>query len=817
MKSLWGEEFNIPNSKEQVKAIKKKESKPKEISIDKAITSTKIPLSDRLILINREVKRVLSVYSDRTQVIKTKEEFHNYITDAVKNGFIAVDTETNKSLDPLTCKLMGLCLYIPNHKNTYIPVNHTDAGNNKYDWQITEEEIKEELSRLNNTKIIMHNGKFDYEVLKCTCDVELEVYWDTMVAARLLNENERAGLKEQYISKIDPSIEKYSIEKFFKNVDYNYVSPDIFALYAATDAFMTYKLYEFQEKEFKKYDKLYNLFMAVEMPVLKVAANMELVGVNIDTEYADRLSKKYYKKLENIDKKIEEELNKLKPKISDWRKTSEANYKSKKIVNGVEKYSKSKSEQLPEEINVESSTQMAILFYDILNVGILDKDNPRGTGVEILNRIKHPLSKLILERRSLSTLMGTFINKLPKNVSEVDHRLHGHFNQVGTDTGRFSSNEPNLQNIPANESSVRLMFAPTDGYIMIGSDYSAQEPRLLAAYSQDDFMVKSLNDGKDPYSTIAVGVYHNNYEDNLEEYPDGSLYLEGKHRRKSIKKLLLGIMYGMQIPAIAELLGVSQKEAEGVLNDFYNGFPKIKEWMDESINHAKKYGYVEDLWGRRRRLPDILLPEYEFKSTKNDFNPLMGSKNVYSNLNQDKVDYYLSKLKSSRSRKDIDHIISEALDDNISIRRNGGFISRAERQCVNARIQGGAATMTKKAMILIYNDGEMKKYGFRLLLAVHDELIGECPIENSEKARDRLSYLMRIAALPECNIKMKCDALTFPRWYYDVYSTEISDRYKELLKEHDKEKSFLIIKEEYSEMLEEDLNHILFGESSHDN
>lgn len=813
MKSLWGEEFNIPDSKDQVKAIKKKESKPKDISIEKAITSTKIPLSDRLALVNQEVKRVLSVYSDRTQVIKTKEDFHNYISYAIDNGFIAVDTETNKSLDPLTCKLMGLCLYIPNHKNTYIPVNHTDIDGNKYQWQITEDDIKNELSRLYNTKIIMHNGKFDYEVLKCTCNIELNVYWDTMIAARLLNENERAGLKEQYISKIDPSIEKYSIEKFFKTVDYNYVDPEVFALYAATDAFMTYKLYELQEKEFKNYDKLYNLFMTVEMPILKVAADMELTGVNIDIDYANRLSRKYHKKLDDIDEKINIELSKLSHKIDDWRKTPEANYRSKKIVNGVEKYNKSKSEQFPDNINVESSTQMAILFYDILGIGVIDKDNPRGTGEDILNQIKHPLSKLILERRSLSTLINSFIDKLPKNLSEVDNRLHGHFNQLGTDTGRFSSNEPNLQNIPSNESSIRLMFIPTKGYTMIGSDYSAQEPRLLAAYSQDDFMVKSLNDGRDPYSTIAVGVYHNNYEDNLEEYPDGSLYLEGKHRRKSIKKLLLGIMYGMQIPAIAELLDVSQAEAKNILNDFYDGFPKIKVWMDESINNAKKYGYVEDLWGRRRRLPDILLPEYEIKSTKNDFNPLIGSKNIYQNLNTDKINYYLSKLKNSRSKKDSDTIINEALKDDISIKRNGGFISRAERQCVNARIQGGASTMTKKAMLLIHNDEDMKNYGFRLLLAVHDELIGECPIEYSEKAKDRLSYLMRIAAQPECNIKMKCDALVFPRWYYDVYSTEISDRYKELLEEYDKEKSFSILKEEYSEMLEKDLEEILFDKS----
>ena len=198
---------------------------------------------------------------------------------------------------------------------------------------------------------------------------------------------------------------------------------------------------------------------------------------------------------------------------------------------------------------------------------------------------------------------------------------------------------------------------------------------------------------------------------------------------------------------------------------------------------------------------------------QSELEEIIGSKNVYQNLNNDKINYYLSKLKNSRSKKDSDIIINEALKDNIFIKRNGGFISRAERQCVNARIQGGASTMTKKAMLLIHNDEDMKNYGFRLLLAVHDELIGECPIEYSEKAKDRLSYLMRIAAQPECNIKMKCDALVFPRWYYDVYSTEISDRYKELLEEYDKEKSFSILKEEYSEMLEKDLEEILFDKS----
>lgn len=144
---------------------------------------------------------------------------------------------------------MGLCIYTPNEKNAYVPVNHCTLDGIRLDWQCTEEQIKNQLNRLyDNVDVIQiyHNGKFDYQVLKCTCGWKGRIDWDTMIGARILNENERAGLKGQYIEKIDNSIEKYSIEKLFEGVEYKYVDPYIFALYAATDSFMTYKLYLWQ-------------------------------------------------------------------------------------------------------------------------------------------------------------------------------------------------------------------------------------------------------------------------------------------------------------------------------------------------------------------------------------------------------------------------------------------------------------------------------------------------------------------------------------------------------------------------------------------
>lgn len=450
--SLWGEEFEIKPVKKEVKKVTTKINSPKKPKVEtqKAIKSKSISVSDRLPLIYSEVLRILGGYKENTQVIRTKQELIEYIDASISNGVIAIDTETNNSLEPITCLLMGACIYTPGKKSAYIPVNHVDLNSRvKLENQLTEDDIKEQFDRLSGTKIIMHNGKFDYEVIKCTCNCILNVYWDTEIAARILDENELAALKKQYILHIDSNQEKYDIEHLFEDVEYAVVDPDMFALYAATDAFITYKLYEWQKQQFSKpgNEKLFNLFMDVEMPIVQVAAEMELRGVEIDKEYAARLSVKYHKKVEAVDKEIEEELKKYSEKISAWRLTKEANYKelnSKPNKSGEYTYKKSKNEQLSDPPQLNSPTQLAILLYDILQVPAQDKKAPRGTGEEILNKINLPLCNLILKKRGLEKLIGTYIDKLPNCVSSKDGRLHAHFNQLGAGTGRFSSSEPNL-------------------------------------------------------------------------------------------------------------------------------------------------------------------------------------------------------------------------------------------------------------------------------------------------------------------------------------------------------------------------------------
>lgn len=453
--------------------ILKKINNPKKVKTSSSnIKSKKLSIQDKLSIINENVNKTLGIYKDSTIVIKSKLQLLEYIDKAWENGIIAVDTETNNSLDPFTCKIMGLCLYTPGLDNAYVPINHTDLNGNRLDWQVTEIDIKEALERLYpnidnivQTKFLTHNGKFDYEVIYCTCDTKFPIYWDSMVGAKVLNENEHsAGLKQQYIDKIDRSIEKYSIDELFNAIEYKYVDPEIFALYAATDSYMTYKLYEYQKNEFEKKgnENLYKLFKNIEMPIVTVAAEMELTGICIDKDYAKRLSKKYHDKYNKLQEKIKIELNKFDRQIEEWRQTDEANFHpTKSTGKGL---GKSKSEQLENPINLASPTQLAILLYDILKIPSQSKKSPRGTSEDILKKINLPICDLILEERGLLKLINTYIDKLPECVSERDNRLHAHFNQYGAATGRFSSSDPNLQNIPSHNNEIRMMFTASDKY-----------------------------------------------------------------------------------------------------------------------------------------------------------------------------------------------------------------------------------------------------------------------------------------------------------------------------------------------------------------
>ncbi len=503
-------DFNIDLTKPKPESLAKKAANVEEGEVDatKILKSKKVSLQEKLALIKIKVLEVLGKQRKNVVVIKTKEEFENYVSKAIEFGRIAVDTETNNSTDPMTCQLMGLCLYYEGGKQAYIPINHVnpDTGE-RLEWQLTEADCREQLQRIKDagTFVVMHNGKFDYEVIKCTCDIEIEPDWDTMIGAHTINENEKMSLKWQYINKIDPTQEKYDIEHLF-TVPYKYVDPEIFALYAATDSMMTDKLYVYQVVilEAPGNERLLWLFKTIEMPIVKVAGDIELIGVCIDQEFGERLRLKFNQNLEDIDARIEQELENLKPIINKWKtdEKSGATEKTKQfepkkttlsLAKLEEKYpyvdektgkrykvGKSKIEQLGDPINLASPTQLAILFYDILKCPTVSKKSPRGTGKDELEAIAErtdiTLCKLILERRGVVKLISTYIDVLPALARHwPDGRIRYKLNSVGTDTGRFSSggefkfldgDEPveisgfNSQNIPSRGDGkiTRLLF-----------------------------------------------------------------------------------------------------------------------------------------------------------------------------------------------------------------------------------------------------------------------------------------------------------------------------------------------------------------------
>ena len=511
-----------------VKKLDADSTKPAEVNAEKMLKSKKLSLQDRLTIINEKVIKILGKQRHNTVVIRSLNDFSDYIDKAIIAGRIAVDTETNNSLDPITCKLMGLCLYVPGEKQAYIPINHINNDTGELlPNQLTESDCKTQLQRIldaktalkggwvpdyegqsyaewysvhvgastaaDDIKIIMHNGKFDYKVIKCTCDIPVVPDWDTMLAAKVLDENEfSAGLKQQYISKIDPSQEKYSIDHLFENVEYAQVDPEIFALYAATDSMMTDKLYLWQKPHMEEAEaenptlNIYKLFKEVEMPCLQVVAEMELAGINFDTEYADRLRIKYEAQLADIDAKIDAELARIADKVEAWKKTPDALNparvyvadKSKMAQEKIEKMyphldtalnkrykmGKAKIDQLEDPISLSSPTQLAILFYDIL--GLSNKAKDRSTGEDALTELskKSPIADLLLERRGVVKLLDAFINSLPKKVNPKTGKIHCSFHQYGAATGRFSSSEPNLQQVPSHAKNIRMLFTADTTY-----------------------------------------------------------------------------------------------------------------------------------------------------------------------------------------------------------------------------------------------------------------------------------------------------------------------------------------------------------------
>lgn len=756
--------FDIPESVRSDKDTDKrliKKSKKKHSSSPSVIGASGIV--GIISLINSLVNKNLSKYIPLTDCITSdnQEDLIGYIDKCIENDIVSIDTETT-GLDTMNDRIVGISLKTYGKNSVYIPIHHVSYITNELvDKNIDKQFLAEQLKRLLNTKIIMFNANFDIRIIQ-QLGVTLKCWWDCQIAAHLLNENEEQpnlkNIHRKYVLK--GKEDAFRFGELFKGITFDKVPIKSAYVYGAHDADITLELFDYQkqfliptEEKCKKHhlEKLAKLFREIEMPCVEVVVGMENNGISLDQDICKKLSIKYNEQLKEKEHLFFEECNKYADKIEAYRNK---HYTDCKLDN---------------PINVSSPTQLAILIYDILKIEPVSKKSPRGTGEEILVKIDNPVTKAILEYRKVQKLISTYIDKMPKIVNKKTKKIHCNFNQALTDTGRFSSSEPNMQNIPSHNRDIRQMFCASDGYVLLSADYSAQEPRLTAVMSKDKKMIQAYKDGKDLYVEIASLAFDLPYEECLEE-KNGEFYKEGKERRGKAKAIVLGIDYGKGIPAIAEDLNVSVKKAQQIYDKVTTLFPGLKEFQDDSINMAKTLGYVDTYWGRKRRLPTMLLPKYEFsykEGIPKDFDPLL------DDFTEDDFDYEVDERLIQKYTRLLDRtnyynqrlkIIQKAEEDNIIIKDNSRAIADDSRKCVNARIQGSAADLTKKAMILVYNNKRLKELGFRLLLQVHDELIGECPLENLKEVAKLFPKLM-VDAANELPIPMKCDIEIMKNWF----------------------------------------------------
>lgn len=697
----------------------------------------------------------LAHHKDDYILIRTEDELSQYMKMATEKGECAIDTETT-GLNPMLVDIVGICLYTPGCKAAYIPINHKSYVTNvRTQNQLDCDVVAPYISNYEGNWIF-HNAKYDIRVLRHTMGVYITPYWDTMMGAYCIDEEESHKLKDLHLKYCESTdTESLTFGKLFEDIPFWFVPISTAYLYAAGDAIKTYELYEFQKTLLNRrvLSGPYNVFWNIEMPLITVVADMEDRGVCLDFKFAEELSDKYHTMRDEAETKAQHIISMYAEDITNY-KMRNPNHK------------------LSDPISLTSPTQLAILFYDILKLESPDKKAPRGTGNEILEefaRGKHKdLCEIILEIRRLEKLIGTYIDKMPEIALE-DGRVHATYKQYGAKTGRFSSENPNLQNIPSHNKEIRKMFKAQDGYCLIGSDFSQQEVYMCAFLSKDEKMMDALKNGKDMYSTVASLSFHQPYDECKEFRPDGTTNPAGKERRTQAKSIVLGILYGRSVPSIAEQLNCSTNEAQKIYDSVLNAFPQLAEFIDNSQGMAKELGYVTTAWGRRRHLWDMQLPPYEYTYSDSSvsFDPLAFGQEASSEVPERLKQEYNEKFAKCRSWRDKEALKKELEYKGIKVKDNGAFIAQAERQCVNARVQGSSADVTKLAMIDIANDERMKELDFHLIIQVHDEVLGECPIENAKEAGERLSYLMRTAPTRLVDLPFKCDVERSLVWYGD--------------------------------------------------
>ncbi len=758
-------------------AIKKKNIITNEDLVIDRVKSTRLSKTSQKrtskadVEFNNNIQK-LQKYKDKYIVLTNSSDIVSYFNYVKSNGMAAIDTETT-GLRFFNDKVVGICLYTPGQKPCYIPTGHINPTTNEPIQDNADVDlIRQMFIDCQDVKWIFHNAPFDIPMIYGYCGIELKVYWDTMIGARMYRSDNKIShaLKDlyfNYISKDDDIPIHFS--DLFKSKTYEKLPVNVVYLYAAGDAYKTYKLYEWQLDFFGKPEnkKMGSTLINIEFPNVQKAAIMSINGIKLDEDKRQKMSEKYHTILDKVYSNYVKELSKHSSKISKY--------------NGKTK--------LDNPINPSSPAQLKTLLYDILEY---TDEYGTDTGNKTLRRHNTNLCKAIIDYRKIYKLVNTYIDKLKDEVSPITCKVHTHFNPYGTATSRYSSDLPNMQNIPSkdfnllltgetiNASEVRTLFVPEEGNVFISDDFSKQEPVAMAIISKDEELIKILNSGKDIYSGMASNMFNLPYEQCVEHNADGTVNKSGKAIRGRAKNLVLGINYGMGDKSLSLQIGCSIEDAREIKQKYLSTFNRVNEWSGELKQFVRDNNYVETYCGNRRYLEDYNLPNFVvINKTSSDNN------NIYDclfceprQISNSDIDNIVSELNSLYSKKDYKKLSfkKKEYSKTYKIIDNTIRIADAEREIVNSVIQGSAANATKYAIIKIDENKDFHRLGAKLISQIHDEVLIECPKKNANKVNRIVKTTMRNAMIELFGMPIEVDGDIMDCWNSSI---EIEDENEE--------------------------------------
>ncbi|KMW72668.1 DNA polymerase I [Photorhabdus luminescens subsp. luminescens] len=592
--------------------------------------------------------------SDNYQTILDQKSFDEWIEKLKKAPVFAFDTETD-SLDTLTANLVGMSFAISAGDAAYLPLGHDYLGApEQLDREVVLAALKPLLEDSNLLKI-GQNIKFDRGVL-ARYGIELQgIAYDTMLESYVLNSvagmgrHDMDSLAERHLNHKTTTFEEIA-GKGKNQLTFNQVPVEQAAMYAAEDADVTLLLHQVMWPQLEKEPTLEKVFLKTEMPLVMVLSRMERTGVLIDANILAEHSKEITARLDELEKEAHELAG--------------------------------------EVFNLASPKQLQTILFEKLQLPVVKK-TPNGapsTNEEVLEELAdtHALPKVILEHRGLAKLKSTYTDKLPQMVHPLTKRVHTSYHQAVTATGRLSSRDPNLQNIPVrNEEGrrIRQAFVAPEGYRIMAADYSQIELRIMAHLSQDQGLLKAFAEGQDIHRATAAEVFGLPLEQVTSE------------QRRSAKAINFGLIYGMSAFGLSRQLGIPRGEAQRYMDLYFERYPGVLAYMERTRKQAEEQGYVETLDGRRLYLPDI-------------------------------------KSRNAMRRK------------------------AAEREAINAPMQGTAADIIKKAMIAVDDWIISEAPKVCMIMQVHDELVFEVHESQLEYAEQKIRELMEKSMVLDVPLKV---------------------------------------------------------------